>query len=203
MEPIGMVVPNLATRGSPSRSDALAPDRALAIRRRASAMPVILNHLTDVVIPRRAMSAWREAGKPRCLRRPLNDDERLALEERRADLEPWVIGFHKAETDEIVVALADMYSAFPSLNSASDQAAGANIAKVMRSIEAYPKWAIERACEKVRTKGYVRIERGNYVTERHWPPSDPELIELIREEATLYADTWRNINEMLTAEVEK
>ena len=63
----------------------------------------------------------------------------------------------------------------------------------------YPAWAIVRTCETIRTKGYDSGEK----IERHWPPSDPEIVAAVATQTRLYRDTYDSAQKLLTAEVEK
>jgi hypothetical protein len=148
------------------------------------------------------MSAWREVGKPRCLRRALSDDERVVLESRRAELEPWMAGFHKSEMDRVVVAVSDMFSAFPSMASKSEREMAAKLDALLRALAAFPVWAIEKACANIRSNGVIRMDGDRYTVDRHWPPSDPELVEAVRQERRLYGDQYDRVVEVLQAEVE-
>ena len=176
--------------------------KLLAIRRKTS-MPPVANKETDVTIPRMVLSAWKETGKPRCLRRALTATEREKVEERRDELEPWVVGYHEAETTDVHLAIAELYSAFPSMRAVNKTDAMSRCVAAAQTLAQFPMWAIERRCTKIRENGYIIKRDGLYITERHWPPSDPEIVEQVREEASLYADTYRNMTEMLMAEVER
>ena len=169
------------------------------VKRHSSQMPAILNRETDIKIPRRAWSAWKEDGKPRQLRGPLSADDRQALIVRKMELEPWIDGYHETELDEVALALLDMFSGFPSMRQAGDEAA-ARVDSIRRLLVPHPAWAIMRACEKIRNIGYVDSEGR---IERHWPPSDPEIISMVKAESRLYCETYDTAVALLEATVEE
>lgn len=121
---------------------------------------------------------------------------------RRDELEPWVLGYHQTEEDDIISAVGDMVSSFPSTQGQSDAQAAANLGRLLRSLAPFPLWAIDRVCERIRRRGYTKIEGGRYVTERHWPPSDAEVIELVEQEIKIYQGTHATMAALLAAEVE-
>lgn len=125
------------------------------------------------------------------------------LEARRAELHPWVLGYHPAEGDQVTVALADMFSSFTSMSSMSPEEKVAKIGLLLRSLVEFPLWAIERACDRIRTRGFVKKERdGRYVTERHWPPTDAELIAAVEEQMKHYRPQYDAAVALLSAKVE-
>lgn len=167
------------------------------------AMPPVMNMEADVTIPRNVWSAWREAGKPRCLRRALTAEERGVLMRRKNELEMVIGGYHASEKDQLAAAVGKMYGAFPAFSMKGGSGTVARIGSVLQSLEAYPGWAVIKACEKVKTQGYVRSEGlGEYTRETHWPPSDAELIEVVRDCAKLYKDQYDSATDLLEAEVE-
>jgi hypothetical protein len=167
-------------------------------------MPAILSKAVDVELPRALWSAW----KPSCdegsdafnrsIRRPLTDDERVALISRRDELEPWVCGYHESERDTVAIALLDMFGSFPSMRQTSIEAAS-RVDSASRLLRDFPAWAIKRACQKTQTNGTWR----GGVFDRQWPPSDPELIAAVRDEVRLYADQHRSAVALLAAPVEE
>jgi hypothetical protein len=175
---------------------------AMLQTRRLGIMPPINNMETDVKLSRQLWSAWKETGKPRHLHRLPTAEERTTLEARAAELKPWIVGFHQVETDEVMVALSEMYAAFPSLAGVSEAAAIASLEVKMKVLVAYPLWAISKVCERIRTRGYVRTDGERYVTERHWPPSDPEIIDMVRRETKIYRDAYDNALGLLNATTE-
>jgi hypothetical protein len=47
----------------------------------------------------------------------------------------------------------------------------------------------------------VKTDGDRYVTERHWPPSDAEVIHLVEQEVRIYRDTFESAVALMTAEV--
>lgn len=116
---------------------------------------------------------------------------------RRTEIEPWVQGYHEAELDEVALALLDMFGAFPSMRQGGEEAA-ARVDSVRSLLTTYPAWAIVRVCDHIRIRGYVSDDK----IERHWPPSDPEIVDAVITETKLYRDTYDSANKLLTATVE-
>jgi hypothetical protein len=157
-------------------------------------MPKILSRAVDVEIPLTAWSAWKPTDGPRLLRRPLTPTERQALQSRRAELEPWMAGYHPSEADEVALALLDMFGSFPSMRGKAGEAAARGDA-AMRLLREQPAWAIVKACREIQAKGVFREDR----YERQWPPSDPELMEAVRHELRLYEVQYRSAIALLEA----
>ena len=184
-----------------SRSDSNA---ALATVRQAGLLPPVRDQYADVEIPRAVWSAWKEDGKPRYLRRVLKSDERDALQRRANELKAWVGGFHKTEMDMVALAITRMFNAFPAYAMKSGPGVVAQVKAVMEALEPYPAWAIVKACQRIGTEGFVRKEGvGEYRTEKHWPPSIPELIDEVRQAAAMLTTQYKNAIELLEAEVEE
>jgi hypothetical protein len=153
---------------------------------------------TDVEIPRSAWSAWHEAGKLRELRRPLTDGERQALTARRAELAPWVSGYHDSELDEVALALTYMFASFRSMRQTGPETV-AQVDSSRRILAEFPCWAIEKACRSIQANGVWR----DGAFDRQWPPSDAEIVATVRQETRLYGDTHRTMIALLEATVEK
>lgn len=69
-----------------------------------------------------------------------------------------------------------MLGGFASLQGMSEADLVARAAAITRGVADQPSWAIEQACENIRTKGYLMRDRdGRERVERHWPPSDAEV----------------------------
>jgi hypothetical protein len=67
-----------------------------------------------------------------------------------------------------------MFGSFPSMRDRGAEVLS-KIASAMMALSGFPAWAIVRACASIRSIGYeVTTGHGPY-TERHWPPSHPEL----------------------------
>lgn len=172
-------------------------DKMLVHRQHTRAMPVLFNLTTDREIPDRAWEPWiRDDGTARVLRRALSPLERGAIQARRDELAPWVAGYHPTELDEVALALIDMLMGFPS-GAFSAEAGSGRVDSLAILLKKYPAWAIERVCQRIRTRGYVRDGK----TERHWPPADPEICDMMDEEMRLYARTHGDMVKLLTAEV--
>ena len=153
----------------------------------------------DCSIPRSAWSSWKEAGKPRQLRRPLAPKERGALERRQRELAPAVEPYRDSERDRVALALLDMYGGYPSMGSRGDPSAAGRVDSAARVLAEFPAWAIEKACQKIHMNGVWR----DGAFDRKWPPSDSELVEAVRTEARIYTDTYRSVVALLAATVDE
>lgn len=196
MQQVGQVLPATDSRSLTPASDAASPN-ALLVRRQREPRPVIMNRDTDLRIPGQLWSAWQEFGKPRQLRRALNDAERRLLAARRDELAPWIAPYHAHETDAVVLAIGEMLEGFPSLG-VTEGGAAARLDSLRSFLVEQPAWAIVQACRKVRQRGYERD--GKF--ERHWAPSDSELLTEVKREARLYRDQFDSAVNLLEAEVE-
>jgi hypothetical protein len=162
-------------------------------------MPAVRKPRTDVEIPLAVWSAWTEAGKPRELRRQLTADERQALEQRRDELEPALAPYGDRDINRITLAVGDMFGGFPSLRLRDDNAVVGRVEAVRRLLAPFPAWAIVKAAAKIHSDGVWR----DGAFDRQWPPSDPEIVHAVRQEARLYADTHKTMTALLEATVEK
>lgn len=102
------------------------------------------------------------------------------------------------ETNRVMLALADMFSAFRSMRQTGEDAV-AIVQSTSRSLEDFPAWAIEKACKSIQQNGVWR--EGKF--DRNWPPSDPEIVDAVRKEFKLYADSHRSAVMLLAASVEE
>jgi hypothetical protein len=161
-------------------------------------LPPVTVPYPDFSIPRSAWSSWKEAGKPRQLRRPLAPRERGALERRQRELAPAVEPYRDSERDRVALALLDMYGGYPTMGSRGDPAAAGRVDSAARVLAEFPAWAIERACQKIHVNGVWR----DGAFDRRWPPSDSELVEAVRIEARVYTYPYRNVMALLEAAVE-
>ena len=173
---------------------------ALAAVRRSSSPPAVMNRMTDVELPRRLWEAWIEPGKPRLLRRALTTSERADLEARVAELEPWIVGFHAEEADHVALAVLGMLGSFRSMSGQTDEQVAATTDSLLRSLAEFPYWAIEKACSSVRVNGYTKE---NGACERHWAPSDSEMVHIVRWTTKLYRDQYDSAIALLNAGVAK
>jgi len=203
MKQLGTTLPAGAGRPLVPSYGAVSPNAMLAVRQRGIRPPVA-NRETDLLIPRSTWSSWIETGRERQLRRALTAEERAKLEARRAELAPWVGPYHDEELDDVALALVDMYHGFPSFQGQSLEAMAAKTESVglLLRREGMPLWAIEKACARIRAKGFVKREGNRTFTERHWPPSDAELVEEVRIERKLYGDAYDEAERLLAATVE-
>lgn len=162
-------------------------------------MPAVANRRTDVDIPRAVWSAWIPGdGSPRQLRRELTPDERQALEARRDELAPAVAPFSPRSVDRLVREIGAMYGGFPSMRMGSDEAVVGRASSLLDVLAKFPAWAIAKTCQRIRENGVWR----NGAYHRQWPPSDAEIIDAVRAEMRLYADTHRTVVALLGATVE-
>lgn len=203
MDKIGEAARDLVLVGSPSLRNEIDRDKALAVRQASRTGPAILDRRADIEIPRAVWSGWKEVGKARCLRRPLTGEEIGFLDNRRAELEPWILGYHEREAHDVEVALSEMFDAFPSMGSYGNAQATKRVISASRVLANFPLWAILKCCDKIKSQGYTRYDGQRYVTERQWPPSDPQMVESVSNEVKLYRDSYDSAVALLKAEVEK
>lgn len=198
MEQIGAKLPRPGSQlGFAERSQT-----GLSIRR-TSGLPVYLSNEADLVIPRKTWSNFKEDGRPRMLRRALEPAERAIVEHRRAELAPWMEPFHDAENDMVALSLIEMFSSFSGARDETDVAGRVELL-IQRRLAEFPEWAITRACNRMGMRGYTRREQGkpDWI-ERHWPPSDPEIVLVVEEELRTYKRRHDDAVELLAAEVER
>jgi hypothetical protein len=182
-----------------SQDSRLGSNTVIQSARPTVPLPKISNPLTDIEIPRSVWSTWREAGKPRQLRRALTSDEIRAIEARRDELAPFVGPFAGAEeTKRVSVALARMFGSFSQMRQTGEEAAAVVMA-TRELLEEFPAWAIEKACMSIRTNGVWRD--GKF--DRVWPPSESEIVADVRKEVRLYGDQHRSAVALLGATVEQ
>jgi hypothetical protein len=117
---------------------------------------------------------------------------------RYNDLEPWVVGYDSSELDIVALALSDLFGSFPSMRQKDEDVAG-RIDSLRRLLEASPAWAILRVSDRIRRHGYVA---GDGKTERHWPPSDAEIVDMVRTSTRIYSDSFDSAAALLIAQVE-
>lgn len=161
-------------------------------------MPPVANRLTDVDIPLSAWSNWHEDGKARQLRRALTAEERAALEARRDELAPAVAPHADRDADRVALALTDMFGGFPSMRR-DDAGVVARLDGARRMLPGFPAWAIEKACAAIQQNGVWR----DGAFDRHWPPSDAEIVAEVRDKLRLYGDQHRSAVALLEATVEE
>lgn len=154
--------------------------------------------MTDIDIPNAVWSSWIPEGGARQLRRALTTTERTALEQRRDELTPAVMGYQDHDLDRVAVAVSDMFGGYTSMRQ-TDAEAVAKLDSMRRVLAPFPAWAIEKACTNIQINGVWRD--GKF--DKRWPPNDSEVIDAVRSHVRLYADTHRIAIALLSAEVEK
>jgi hypothetical protein len=128
----------------------------------------------------------------------LTDVERQALQIRFNELAPVVAGYDgPADQTIVVTAIADMLGAYRSMRQVGDSAI-AQLESISRALASFPAWAIQKACGSIQQNGVWR--EGKF--DRNWPPSDPEIVDAVRKEVRLYADSHRSAAALLSAEVD-
>jgi hypothetical protein len=180
----------------------LVPDSGKALPTKSvtlATLPPVTNRLTDVEIPLRVWSSWKEDGKPRQLRRALTGDERDALEARSNELAPAMEPYSDRDVNRVALALTDMFGGFPSMRTRDDAGVLARIDGVRRVLAEFPTWAIEKACGYIQANGVWR----DGAFDRQWPPSDAEIVAVVRDKLRLYADQHKSAVELLAATVEE
>jgi hypothetical protein len=187
-------MPSVGTRDLvPASGKALRPSSS---SRRTSPQRIVAR--TDIDIPRIVWSSWKEDGRPRELRRALNDSERRELEVRHDELAGALVAHTESDVNRIALAITDMYGSFPAMRARDDETVIARIDSLRRLLAPYPCWAIEQACASIRAHGVYRDGR----FDQQWPPSDAEIVHEIRQELAGVQDRLGNIAALLKAEVE-
>lgn len=142
---------------------------------------VTVDRLPDEIAPVDALVrlvTWRGTDGTIELARPLERQERAALERRVRELAPVLEPFDRersGDTDRVAAAAGDMYGSFPSMRGVD---AVARIHSLMNSMARHglPTWAVEQACRSIQDNGYERADYdGKKRTERQWAPSDSEV----------------------------
>lgn len=166
------------------------------LRQQAPGMPPYYCRDADTLLP----SLWANRdvrGVPDgTIRRPLLPEERKILAARRDELAPWVAPYHgDAELDQVAAAICGMYDAFPHMAAKSEAAAVLRVDQLRARLAPFPAWAIAKVCERVASRGYARKEGAQHVQERHWAPSDPEVVEMVEQEV----EPWRRAHDSAAA----
>jgi hypothetical protein len=181
---------------------ASAQPARLAMARAQQPMPAFFSREADLRIPNE-LWAPKETGRPRCLRRKLMATELAAIEARRAELEPWVAPFFGGEEqDRVSDAIMGMYDAFPHMASKSEESAILRTEQLLKHLADFPAWAIEKCLNRIAVRGYTRKEGDKYVQERHWAPSDPEIVAIVEDEIKGFVRAHASAVAILGAEVE-
>lgn len=201
LKQLSAIVPAAASaiQASPQKSELAAP----RVRYDASNLPALVDRLTDVDIPNAAWSSWIPKTGPRALRRALIDGERRALQARVAELQPALLGFDREQDgDRVALAISDMFGGFRSMREQGEDVVG-RIDSAMRVMNGYPAWAIEQGCLAIQRAGYEVTDRdGRRIMERHWPPSDPEICQIVERIVRMRRDALVSAEALLAAPVE-
>jgi hypothetical protein len=142
-------------------------------------VPPERDQTADVAIPARVVASWIPSSGRRQLRRALHSSERAVLERRASDLRIALAPYARpAQDDRVAAAIAELFGAYRSMRERGDDVV-ARVDSAMRLLRRFPAWAIETACVTIRRNGYKVAEKGQTRTERHWPPSDPEICGIV------------------------
>lgn len=204
MDKIAVVLPKvLASASAPSQQNS---QRAVAqtISYHAGNVPDVFVKRADLEIPNSVWVDWiPKGGGSRAIWRPLKPEERSALEARAAELRPALAPYARPfEDDRVAQALADLFSGFRSMREQGADALGL-IDSAMRALAPFPAWAIEQACLVIRRDGYLVQDReGRWRTERHWPPSDPQICLVIGEVMKCHRAALASAEALLCAPIE-
>lgn len=163
---------------------------------RLNDLPTVYIRTTDVDIPNEAWEPWIPEHGARKLRRALTPTERTALERRRDELSPAVMGYQDHDLDRVAVAISDMFGGYTSMRQ-TDEEAVAKLDSMRRVLAPFPAWAIEKACSNIQINGVWRD--GKF--DRRWPPNDSEVIDAIRSHVRLYEHQHRSAIALLSAEL--
>jgi hypothetical protein len=191
MEQIGKgsqaVVEHLAKLAASQGSHSSLPTRSI----RTDSPPALLERYTDYEL-RRLYSAWRPDRGPREIVRALEPGERAALAVRDATLRAGLAGYHPSERDRVKAQVGAMLGGFRSMRQTDVDVAGA-LEAAAAVLRAFPLWAI--------TKGCLQIARGETDLDRHWPPNDSEIHDVVARVVQPYRSTLEVIDGLLTATV--
>lgn len=189
----------MASLASPPTCEPVAP----LVRYDDRNLPALCNPETDLTIPRRVWSGWAPSTGLREIVRPLRSDERQALQARAAELRPALRPYTRpAEDDRVAQAVADMFSGFPSMRHSGEDAIG-RVDSAMRALSKFPAWAIERGCRSIQQNGYETVQNDVVKTERHWPPSDPEICRTVTAVEKIHRAALTSAEALLAAPVEQ
>lgn len=201
MKPLGAAARKV-TSGSALPVSQRNSARAPSISYHAGNLPAALNYPVDVGIPYKLWSAWiPNDGSPRELYRPLRESEREALEARRAELAPALEPYGPADTDRVVTAISAMFGSFRSMRDRGADAVAA-LDNARRAVAPFPAWAVEIACAVIQNRGYEVEDRDGKRQERHWPPSDAEIVKAVEESVRIRAVALASASALLSAKVE-
>lgn len=195
METIGKAAKRASAGTRKSRRESGPP----AVR---GSLPAVFVMQTDRTIPDSTWAGFTASGERRKLRRPLTPEERRLLEWRVASLRPHLAGFARpGDEDAVIEALAGMFGSFSSMRDV-EGAAVSRLASTMVLLEEFPAWGIIETCASIRMRGYTTLKDGVPITERRWPPSDPDLHHAVAAHVQPRAMALRNAEQLLAAPVE-
>ncbi len=148
---------------------------------------------------------WRGTDGSIEIARALTEAERNELTRRASDLEPALEPFDRErrnDLDRVAEAASDMYGGFPSMRQqGADAVARANALISSLERNGLPTWAIEQACRSIQDSGYEQSNDEKTWTEKHWPPSDAEVVKEAKKIVRLRANAKANAVAILGAKV--
>jgi hypothetical protein len=167
--------------------------------RNAEALPTAWDAETDRRIKDRVVSFWKTSGAdgPRSpvLRRTLTDEESRKLKVRAVDMLRALAPLDETTRDRnLSMAVDGMLNGFDQTRRLDSAAAAATRIGFLHVVRECPPWAIERACELIRTKR-VSLDLA-------WPPSEAQFRGVVDRLTEPYAVTLARIEELLAAPVE-
>lgn len=169
-------------------------------------LPAEVYLLADEKIPRLVWSAWIPDVGERQIARPLRDDERTILIQRRNALELAMAPYVRPEqNDEVAAVISDMFSGYSSMRHSGEDAVG-RVMCVMDLLREFPAWAIKQACASIHRNGFERvqwIDRDKTTRiEKIWPPTDAEIVECVERTVRLRRQALKSACALLEAQVE-
>lgn len=173
--------------GTDSRHSHLNSLAKLA-RRDDDGVPVVYD-ATDRLAAK--IVAWRGDNGEIGTIRKLTDDEISAAQSRDAALTLAIMPHGDDDARLIEATLAAMFGGFRQMTQ-SNEADAESMIKVTRAVlKDFPAWAIERAC--------VKIAKANAGLGNTWPPSDAEIVALVRKEVAPYIVALRTAKGLLAS----
>lgn len=151
----------------------------------------------DRQIPDKVWCHWTDDGKPRMLTRQLTQTERVVIERRAIQLEAAILPFHESETDDVAIALADLFGSYTSSRQKGDDVL-AKVASCIQVLAEFPAWAIEATCMNIRKTGY----RVDGRLEQTFAPSDAQLFGAVEEFLSLRKKHAQAARALLEASVQ-
>lgn len=155
------------------------------------ATPRIFVWLTDREIPERVVSYYEAPLNRPVLRRPLADDERVALEQRAADLRASLAPCGEGARARVGGAISRMFNGYPNMQRRTDAEAVAILDGYFSTLRERPAWAIIEACQIVR--------EGRFPEFRSFAPSEAALNRLVADVTAPYRAQLQAIDNILVA----